>query len=75
MKLFLETLNLTIMAYLVKKKIYGKTYAYEYTTIWDKEKKKYKKNTKYLGKVDEATGEVIPAKKKVEKAPMLLIKY
>ena len=58
------------MAYLVKKKIYGKTYAYEYTTIWDKEKKKYKKNTKYLGKVDEATGEVIPAKKKVEKAPI-----
>ncbi len=52
------------MAYIVKKKVYGKSYAYEYTTIWDKLKKKYKKNTKYLGKVDEATGKIIPAKKK-----------
>ena len=52
------------MPYTVKKKIYGKTYAYEYTTFWDKLNKKYKKNTKYLGKVDEKTGEIIPAKKK-----------
>lgn len=54
------------MAFIVKKKIYGKTYAYEYTTVWDKINKKYKKKTKYLGKVDEDTDEIIPSKKRTQ---------
>ncbi len=57
------------MAFIVKKKVYGKTYAYEYTTLWDKTLKKYKKTTKYLGKVDEATGNIIPGKKKKKTEP------
>ena len=61
---YLATLFLFFMAYNVKKKINGKLYAYQYTTIWNKLTKKYKKKYKYLGKVDEDTGEIIPAKKK-----------
>jgi transposase len=33
------------------KKISGHDYAYDVKTVWDKEQKKYKKQTKYLGKV------------------------
>lgn len=51
------------MPYIVKKLIYGKTYAYQYTSTWDKINKKYKKKSKYLGKVDENTGEIIKSKK------------
>ena len=59
------------MSFIVKKKVYGNTYAYEYTTVWDKINKKYKKNTKYLGKVNEDTGEIIsPKKKKLNKSSL-----
>jgi len=63
------------MAYLVKKKIYGKLYAYEYTSIWDKENKKYKKKSKYLGKVDECSGNIIQSKKRKEPEETQIVDY
>lgn len=56
------------MAYIVKKIISGKTYAYEYTSIWDKENKKYRKKSKYLGKVDDVSGKILEPKKKLKKS-------
>lgn len=38
----------------------GVTYAYESESIWDPEKKQARPRRKYLGRVDDETGEIIP---------------
>lgn len=38
----------------------GKTYAYETTYIWDKEKKQSRSKRRLIGRVDEETGEIVP---------------
>ena len=63
------------MSYIVKKNIYGKTYAYEYTSIWDKQNKKYKKKSKYLGKVDEKYGKILKPKKRKEPAETKIVDF
>ena len=50
------------IVYQIDKKT-GIKYAYESTSYWDKEKKQPRSKRKYLGKVDPATGEIIPCKK------------
>ena len=40
----------------------GIKYAYESFSYWDKEKKAPRTTRKYLGRVDEETGEIIPKK-------------
>lgn len=40
----------------------GVTYAYEATSNWDPVKKQSRPIRKYLGRVDEETGEIIPTK-------------
>lgn len=42
----------------------GATYAYESTSYYDKEKKQPRAKRKYLGRVDEKTGEIIPTSRK-----------
>lgn len=42
----------------------GITYAYEQTSIWDPEKKQARPKRKYLGRVDEETGEIIQTSRK-----------
>ena len=39
----------------------GPTYAYDSTSYWDKDLKQPRSTRKYLGVVDEATGEIIPS--------------
>ena len=46
------------MSYIVHQHIRGKTYAYEVEGYWDSEKKQARQKRKYLGAVDEATGEI-----------------
>jgi len=46
------------MSYIVHQHIRGKTYAYEAEGHWDSEKKQARQKRKYLGAVDEATGEI-----------------
>lgn len=43
-----------------KDKRSGITYAYESTSWWDKEKKQSRSNRRLIGRLDEATGNVIP---------------
>ncbi len=38
----------------------GKTYAYETTYVWDKEKKQSRSKRTLIGRVDEETGEIVP---------------
>ena len=38
----------------------GLTYAYETTYVWDKEKKQSRSKRTLIGRVDEATGEIVP---------------
>ena len=38
----------------------GKTYAYETTYVWDKEKKQSRSKRRLIGRVDEETGEIVP---------------
>lgn len=49
--IYLWLLTTYHMSFTVFKKIGNKTYAYETTSIWDKELKKVRKKTKYLGQV------------------------
>lgn len=42
----------------------GKTYVYEQTSIWDKEKKQSRNSRKMIGRLDPETGEIIPTRKK-----------
>lgn len=38
----------------------GTTYVYESVSYWDKEKKQPRSKRKLIGKIDDATGEIIP---------------
>jgi len=46
----------------------GITYAYESKAYWDKEKKQSRAKRKLIGRVDEATGEIVPTDGRVRKA-------
>ena len=50
------------MASIIKKlnKQTGVTYVYESESYWDKEKKQPRSRRKLIGKIDDATGEIIP---------------
>lgn len=47
------------MSYIVHQKVKGKTYAYEAESFWDKEKKAPRQRRRYLGVVDEETGQIL----------------
>ena len=47
----------------LKDKRTGVTYVYESESYWDKEKKQPRSHRKLIGKVDDATGEIIPTGK------------
>ena len=47
----------------LKDKRSGTTYVYESESYWDKEKKQPRSRRKLIGKLDEATGEIIPTGK------------
>jgi transposase len=47
------------MSYIVHQKVKGKTYAYEAESYWDSEKKAPRQRRRYLGVVDEVTGQII----------------
>jgi hypothetical protein len=47
----------------VKNKRNGVTYVYESVGYWDKEKKQARNKRKCIGKLDSATGEIIPSRK------------
>ena len=51
-----------------KDKRSGITYAYESKAYWDKEKKQSRAKRKLIGRVDEATGEIVPTDGRVRKA-------
>lgn len=51
------------LVYLINKKN-GFTYVYESTGYWDKEKKQARNHRICIGKLDPATGEIIPSKKR-----------
>lgn len=50
------------MSSIIKKfnKQTGVTYVYESESYWDKEKKQPRSKRKLIGKIDEATGEIVP---------------
>ena len=58
------------MAFIRHKTINGKRYAYEITSYWDKELKKPRTKSKYIGIVDDCTNEIA----KFIKKPKLLEK-
>ena len=51
-----------------KDKRSGITYAYESKAYWDKEKKQSRAKRKLIGRVDEATGEIVPTDGRVRRA-------
>lgn len=51
-----------------KDKRSGITYAYESKAYWDKEKKQSRAKRTLIGRVDEATGEIVPTDGRVRKA-------
>ena len=51
-----------------KDKRSGITYAYESKARWDKEKKQSRAKRTLIGRVDEATGEIVPTDGRVRKA-------
>ena len=53
----------------VKNKKTGRRYAYESTSVWNPELKQPRAKRKYLGVVDEETGEIIPSSKKRGRQP------
>jgi len=60
------------MSYQVKQKIRGKIYVYEAEGVWDKEKKQARQKRKYLGVLNEKTGEIdTPRKEKWSKRTQL----
>ena len=46
-----------------KDKRTGVTYVYESESYWDKEKKQPRSRRTLIGKLDEATGEIVPTRK------------
>src|SRR5579863_950374 len=61
------------MSFIRHKIIKNKTYAYEVTSIWDKEKKKTRTKSTYLGPVDLNTNEIVKFSKKLNLAQEKLI--
>ena len=60
------------MSYQVKQKIRGKIYVYEAEGVWDKEKRQARQKRKYLGVLNEETGEIeTPRKEKWSKRTQL----
>ena len=51
-----------------KDKRSGITYAYESKAYWDKEKKQSRAKRTLIGRVDEATGEIVPTDGRVRRA-------
>jgi len=47
------------MSFIVRQKVKGRTYAYEVESYWDREKKQPRQRRRYLGVVDEETGEIV----------------
>ena len=47
----------------LKDKRTGTTYIYESESYWDKEKKQPRSRRKFIGKLDEETGEIVPTGK------------
>ena len=45
----------------------GKTYAYETTYTWDKEKKQSRSKRTLIGRLDEETGEIVPTDGRAKK--------
>ena len=55
------------MAYIsLRKRENGSTYAYEVESYWCKKEKKPKSRQRYLGRLDDATGEIIPKRRSLE---------
>ena len=52
------------MASIIKRKIKGVTYVYEQTATYDAEKRQTVRKQVLIGKLDEATGEIVPTRKK-----------
>ena len=46
----------------------GITYAYESRSYWDREKQQSRAKRRLIGRVDEATGEIVPTDGRVRKA-------
>ncbi len=61
------------MAFIRKQIINGKTYAYEVTSYWDKEKKISRQKSKYLGVFDENSGDI--KKAKARNSPKIILDY
>ena len=53
----------------LKNKANGVTYVYESSGYWDKEKQQARNIRKCIGKLDPATGKLVPSKKEVESCP------
>jgi hypothetical protein len=63
------------MSFIQHKKVKNKTYAYEVTSYWDKDLKKTRKHSKYLGPVHEETKEIIPFIKKNKEIEKLILDF
>jgi transposase len=64
-----------IMSYIYYKTIKNKKYAYEITAHWDKEKKRSKNTSKYLGPVDLETNKIAPFVKKIRGNEKLILDF
>ncbi len=63
------------MAFIRYKTIYGKRYAYEITSYWDKELKKPRTKSKYIGIVDDCTNEIAKFIKKPKLVEKLILDF
>jgi transposase len=63
------------VSYIQYKTIKNKTYAYEMTSYWDKEKKQSRSVSKYLGSVDPKTKEITKFAKKVSEKEKLIVDF
>jgi len=63
------------MSFIQHKKIKNKTYAYEVTSYWDKDLKKTRKHSKYIGPVHQETKEVIKFIKKNKNIEKLILDF
>ncbi len=53
------------MSYIIEQKIQGRVYLYEVQAYWDKDKKQARQKRRYIGRKDDATGEVTTPHKSV----------
>lgn len=63
------------MSFIRHKVINNKTYAYEVTSYWDKELKRSRSSSKYLGPVDQTTNDVIKFIKKERGKEKLILDF